>query len=165
MSDEPNDLDELVKARAAAPRALGASPLATVTEAELRRYSATGNICGECRHFEPGHAQAEMARTRFLQVLVKEYGWKVEHALPGITAERSSEIGLCAEAGDTATTAFAPSCDHFSPARGKLKREARPEEQHLVVNDLRVAKAAQAQRFEEWKREQGLIPGVGPDDE
>lgn len=172
MSDE---LDDFTRAKAQAPRRLpvaytdqhgqtvvGSSPVVSATEADIRRFGHGGHVCAECRFFEPGHAAAEMKRTRWMQQLVKEYGWKVEHAFPGITQERTNEIGLCGAAGDTGTTAFAAACDQFVDARGKLKREASEEERGFVVNDMRVAKEAQAERIAAWKRNLGITgPGGG----
>ena len=165
MSD---DLDDFTRERAQQPRRLpvtfsggghavaGSSPVVTATEQDIRKFGHGGHVCGECRFFEPGHAAAEMARTRFVSGLVKDYGWKVEHAFPGITQERTAEIGLCAAAGDTGTTAFAAACDHFKDNAGALKREAKDDERAFVINDMRQAKAAQEERFQQWKRDQGL---------
>lgn len=170
MSD---DVDDFARARAQGPRRLpitysggghsvGSSAVVSATEQEIRRFSSGGHICGECRHFQPGHAASEMARTRFVSGLVKDYGWKIEHAFPGITQERTNEIGLCGESNDTGTTAFTAACDHFRAANGVLKKVATEEERGFLVNDMRQAKAAQEERFLEWKRAQG-IDGPGDD--
>lgn len=143
---------------------VGGAAVVSASEQDIRRFGHGGHVCAECRHFEPGHAIAEMARTRWMTQLVKEYGWKIEHAFPGITQERTHEIGLCAAAGDTGTTAFAAACDQFTEARGRLKKEASPEEQGFVVHDMRAAHVSQAERIANWKREQGLDgPGLDVD--
>lgn len=167
MSDD-RDFDDMARERVQAPKELPATyvdpvsgrqftkgaPVLGVTEDEIRRYGYGGQTCGECRFFEPGHAQAEMARTRFLQVLARDYEWNPTHA--GMAPERSKEIGLCAASGDTATTAFCPACDQFRENRGKLKKEAEDVHHEVVVKDMRAAQGVVRDRFESFKKKHGL---------
>ena len=95
MSDDgPESMAELERARVHGQRQLpttfvdpgtgrqftkGANVCA-VSEDDIRRFASGGHVCGECRHFEPGHAQAIMARTKFVRTLVKDYEWNPAHA-------------------------------------------------------------------------------------
>lgn len=169
MSDDPrDDLAKMQAARAQASRHLPVTyvdkqsgrqfvkptPLATITEDEVRRYGKGGHTCGECAHFERGHAQAEMARARFVRALVKDYEWNPRHA--GLTQERVDEIGLCADAGDMATGVFMPACEHFREDRGRLKKQATPEQRGMLIKDMRAGARDAEARFRKFKRDHGL---------
>ncbi len=139
------------------------APVVGITEEEIKRYSRSGNVCGECKFFEPGHFAAEAARTKFVRALVKDYEWNPRHA--GLTQETTKEMGLCGATNDTATAAFNASCNHFVQDRGRIKRATKPEEHGVYVRDLRAAEADHAERFREFKRKHGLDdPRIIPDE-
>lgn len=169
MSDDaPEDLHELGRQRAATPRSLPttyvdphtgqqftkAAPITGVTEEDIRRYGHGGHTCGECKHFEPGHAHAIMARTKFIRQLAKDQELNPRHF--GMTRETAAEIGLCGDSGDMATTAFAPACAHFRESRGRIKKEASATERELVVNDMRAASKDVRDRFQKFKQDNHL---------
>lgn len=169
MSDDhPDSADELARQRAMQPQSLPTqyidpvsgrqfgktTPIASVTEEDIRRYAHGGNVCGECKYFEPGHAQAELARTKFVRSLVKDYDWNPEHA--GMTAERAQEIGLCAADGSMATSAMCAACDQFRPNQGRIKREVNRDELRSVTQDMRAAKRDHAEKFAKFRRDNEL---------
>jgi len=130
------------------------APVCGVTEDEIRRFSHGGQMCGECKFFERGHAQAEMARTNFVRTLVKDYEWNPNHA--GLTRETADEVGLCAADGNMATAVFTPACDQFRHSKGRIKKEATREQKGIFVKDVRAANDDHAARFREFKRKHGL---------
>lgn len=67
-------------------------------EEEMAGISLTGQICGNCRHFARREGQKRMDDQRFLERLVREDKWKVEHL-----GAPPTELGLCglSVGGDT----------------------------------------------------------------
>jgi len=128
------------------------TPIATVTEADVRRFAANGRICGECRFFEPGHAQAELARQSFVPQLVRDYEWKIEHAF----ISPVNESGLCSQHDGLLTGVLHAACDAFRENNGKIKREAKPAETRRVREDFARAKRMQAERLAAWRAKHGL---------
>lgn len=163
MSDnDPKSMHELERQRSgglrkmpmaydngAGERVEANADICSVTEADIRRFSSGGHVCGECRFFEQGHAMAEMARQNFVRELVKDYEWNPAHA--GMTTEKASEIGLCADAGDMATSKMTAACENFRENRGRIKKEATATQQRIVVNDMRAGAQDHAERFEAFK--------------
>ena len=169
MSDDgPESMAELERARVQGQRQLPATfvdpgtgrqftkgaNVCAVSEDDIRRFASGGHVCGECRHFEPGHAQAIMARTKFVRKLVKDYEWNPAHA--GMVQEKAADIGLCGDQGDMATSAMTAACENFRENRGKIKKEATREERGIVIQDMRAASKDHAARFQKFKDDHGL---------
>lgn len=77
--------------------------------------AAAKSTCGECHHFDLLEGQQQMHATRFLEQLVKDYGWQVRHL-----AAPTNHLGFCGAANSGAkgearmyTARFNPSCDQF----------------------------------------------------
>jgi len=88
---------------------------------EERRMAASGNVCGECKYFELAEGQKQMEAQRFVERLVREQEWKVEHLCSPTNA-----LGLCgaADAGtggdQTITGRMHMACDQFRQDQGSF---------------------------------------------
>lgn len=168
MSDDI-DFNERLRRAATAPKKLpgtytdsatgrttGFSTAVVSASAEdVKRYSDSGNLCGECEHFCDLGTDAfagQLAQTRFLTRLVDEYGWKLHHAFPG----GIPQAGFC-EAHGYLTQAFSAAKDcAFTPRRGKLRRQASDNALIQIGKDKRTAVAKQRQRDVDFRKRFGL---------
>ena len=125
----------------------GSMPVLTVTEDDIRRYGSGGHVCGECKHFEPGHVQAEMAASQFMPKLVRDMEWKLEHAF----VSDLNEAGLCGDTGVTLTFTMHAACPNFRPHNGKIKRAVKENELAKVVEDRKQAQQMQEKRLRDWR--------------
>ena len=79
------------------------------------------NLCGACAYFERTHGQQQMEAQRFLERLVREQDWKVEHLCSPV-----NHLGICGAAdagtgGDQMITgAMHMGCDQFRPDNGRF---------------------------------------------
>ena len=151
-AEEPKHLPVLDRNGVPTP---GITAVATATENEIRRFSFGGHVCGECTYCERGHAQAEMARQKFLPSLVRDYEWKLDHAFTtGVDA-----AAICGASGGTvllAAGAMTAACDQFRPANGRIQREAKTSELEKIGDQLSDAKRMQRRRIRDWKKKRGL---------
>lgn len=162
MSDR-EILDAEMRRRATQPRRLpmvyrdghsgaelpGSMPVVSVTEDDIRLYGAGGHVCGECKHFEPGHAAAEMAATKFMPHLVRDREWKLEHAFLSPT----NESGLCGDTGTTLTFTMHAACPNFRPHNGKIKRAPRESELAKIHEQTKDARQIQDRRIRDWRQQ------------
>lgn len=99
--DDPNELD--------------APQLHVPTVMDQRRYLATGNVCGTCKHFSAREGQRLIEGTKFLETLVREHKWQVRHL-----GAPPADLGDCGQARsghageDTMLTSkMAVACDQY----------------------------------------------------
>jgi hypothetical protein len=144
-------------------RVHGSLPVLQVSEDDIRRFGSGGHVCGECKHFEPGHAAAVMASTRFAPTLVKDYDWKLEH----VFLSDVNEAGLCGDTGVTLTFTMHAQCPNFRPHNGKIKRAPKASELERITVDRQEANKLQAVRIRNWRDKHSLdaIPGIPEGDE
>ena len=93
-----------------------------------------GRVCGHCKHFAHKEGQRSIAQSRFLEAVVKDYGWKLHHL-----GAPPQDLALCAEysGGDvtrggqmiTSRYADAIKCPGFRPAAGHLSVARRDHEE------------------------------------
>lgn len=166
MSDDREALDQEMRQRAQQQQRLrhtyidpqsgarvgGSLPVVTVSEADIRRYGSGGHTCGECKHFELGHGQAQMAAQKFMPKLVREYEWKLEHAF----LSPSNEMGLCGNDDVTLTGVLHAACEHFRAHNGKIKREVKASELETIEDSKHGAKRMQQRRIRDWRKAAGL---------
>ena len=96
-----------------------------------------GRVCGQCKHFAHKEGQRSIAQSRFLEAVVKDYGWKLHHL-----GAPPQDLALCAEysggdltrGGQMITTRYAD----FAPRRGTslspdgfTRSDPRPRESDL----------------------------------
>lgn len=137
----------------------GSLPVVTVSEADIRRYGSGGHTCGECKHFELGHGQAQMAAQQFMPKLVREYEWKLEHAF----LSPSNEMGLCGNDDVTLTGVMHAACPNFRAHNGKIRREAKASELETLETNRHDAKRMQQRRIRDWRKASGLDRPPGSD--
>jgi hypothetical protein len=130
----------------------GSLPVVTVSEDDIRRYGSGGHTCGECKHFELGHGQAQMAAQEFMPKLVRDYEWKLQHAF----LSPSNEMGLCGNDDITLTGVLHAACEHFRPHNGKIKREAKASELETIEKSRIGAQRMQQRRIRDWRKSAGL---------
>lgn len=137
-------------------RTVGQSvPIVSATEADIKRFSETGNLCGECHYFlsikEEAFA-AQVAQVKLLTTLVDEYEWKLEHAFPG----GLPVSGLC-EAHGYITQVYAAAKDcAFTPSRGKVRRQASDNQLYQIIVDKNEAQKKQKARERGFRERFGL---------
>lgn len=84
--------------------------------------NGSGNVCGSCRYFSIAEGQSLMKAQRFIEVLVREHGWKPEYL-----CSPQNELGVCgatlsgakSEAA-TITGRMHKACDQFRPSKGLI---------------------------------------------
>lgn len=165
MSD---DFNERLRQAAQAPRRLPMSysnesghtvgqsiPVVTASEADIRRFSDSGHVCGECHHFcdlgDDAYA-GQMAQMQLLTTLVTEYEWKLHHAFPA----GLPQSGLCEAHGYiTQTFAVAKDCA-YTGRRGKLRKATRETTLVQIRKDKDEAMVAQKAREQKFRSRFGL---------
>lgn len=130
----------------------GSLPVVTVTEADIRRYGSGGHTCGECKYFELGHGQAQIAQQQFMPKLVRDLEWKLDHAF----LSPVNETGLCGNDDITLTGVMHAACPDFRPHNGKIKREVKASELETIEKDRIGAKRMQQRRIRDWRKQAGL---------
>lgn len=124
----------------------------SISSEDVKRYG-DGKICGNCRFFEPGHAQVEMVRTQFLPKLVQELEWKPEHIGAAITSE-GGICGLTSGHDKTITATFTVACDGWREDNGRIKRRASPEERAQFARSTREMQRLSRERLAREREKQ-----------
>jgi hypothetical protein len=109
---------QLIETRESAIVAPNAKDMALYSGAEAQK------TCGSCAHFERDVGQARIQGQRFVERLVQEEGWKVEHLCSPV-----NQLGLCGlweggESGGKGSTLTGPmhrACDQHKPANGLMR--------------------------------------------
>ena len=96
------------------------SSVVTPNSQEAALYGDARRVtCASCRHFQLQAGQETMKREQFLHRLVFEEQWKVRHL-----GAPPSTFGLCGESGGTTLTSIhTKACDHYTPARGRIRED------------------------------------------
>lgn len=98
-----------------------ATPVMMPSEEEVSRYGPVAEaleelrVCGACRFFDHQGGREEIMRQRFLERLVREEEWKLEHL-----GAPPDDLGLCGQSNGemvTSKMASAHNCDMFRRAR------------------------------------------------
>ncbi len=92
------------------------APIVGATAGEIENYAeAPRRTCGTCRHFELRRGRQEIVRQKFLQRLVLEENWKLQHL--GVPADH---LGICGQKPSMATSTVtnAGTCPGYRARRG-----------------------------------------------
>lgn len=90
--------------------------IAQATKAEEKLFTrADPKTCADCRHFRLEDGQNAMKKQRFLERIVREEQWKTKYM--GSSPET---FGFC-NRSDALASMFAPACDQYKPANGRLR--------------------------------------------
>lgn len=92
------------------------TPIVAPNGAELEHYAGTvRDICGTCKFFELKDGQKKMVEEKFLERLVHDERWNLNHM--GAPIEY---VGICgASGGELATTFVSKACDQYRPRSGR----------------------------------------------
>lgn len=99
------------------------SPIVPPSANELKVLQEQAHdVCGTCKYFEHGHGQHEIDKQQFIERLVKEDNWQVEHLCSPV-----NELGVCGAhdsgaGGDQMITGtIHKACDQYRPNKGRVR--------------------------------------------